>query len=148
VGKGLRGKLFGADTTNINRYSIYLLNSGGKTQEPKMAKGNPWGLKNMGGNVLEFCSDFYSSDAYLQTGKSVADPKGPSSGNEYVVRGGNYISDAAAIRSAARGSTNTEDWLKTDPQQPKSIWWYSDIKGIGFRVVCEPDSNINSGSPR
>ena len=32
--------------------------------------------------------------------------------------------------------------LCTDPQQPKSIWWYSDYKGIGFRVVCEPDSSV------
>ena len=41
-----------------------------------------------------------------------------------------------------RDHTHHEAWLKTDPQQPKSIWWYSDIKGIGFRVVCEPDSLI------
>ena len=40
-------------------------------------------------------------------------------------------------RCAARSHTEHDAWLKTDPQQPKSIWWYSDIKGIGFRVVCE-----------
>ena len=56
-----------------------------------------------------------------------------------VVRGGNYTSDAADLRCASRGYTKHEAWLKTDPQQPKSIWWYSDIRGIGFRVVCEPN---------
>lgn len=25
----------------------------------------------------------------------------------------------------------------TDPQMPKSIWWYSDCNHVGFRVVCE-----------
>jgi len=59
-----------------------------------------------------------------------------------VVRGGNFTMGAEMMRSAARDYTKTEAWLKTDPQQPKSIWWYSDIKGIGFRVVCEPDSTV------
>jgi hypothetical protein len=59
-----------------------------------------------------------------------------------VLRGGNYTSDAANVRAAARFATQTDEWLKTDPQQPKSIWWYTDIKGIGFRVVCEVDSKI------
>jgi hypothetical protein len=72
----------------------------------------------------------------------VKDPKGPESGTEYVVRGGTYASDAAELRSAARGHTQHDDWLRTDPQNPKSIWWYSDIKSIGFRVVCEVPENI------
>jgi hypothetical protein len=25
----------------------------------------------------------------------------------------------------------------TDPQSPKSIWWYSDCNDVGFRVVRE-----------
>ena len=93
----------------------------------------------MAGNVAEYCSDWYSADAYKATGNMVNDPKGPETGEEYVVRGGNYNSEAGALRSAAREFTQTANWLKTDPQQPKSIWWYSDIKGIGFRVVCEAD---------
>ena len=39
--------------------------------------------------------------------------------------------------AAPRESHTDMTWLRTDPQNPKSIWWYSDIKGIGFRVVCE-----------
>ncbi len=138
--KGLRSKLFGADTTTINSYVVYMLNSHGKTQEPSFVKPNPFGLKNTEGNVMEFCSDWYADDAYSQTSAVVKDPKGPTGGTEHVVRGGDYASDASDVRSAARDYTRTSDWLRTDPQQPKSIWWYSDIKGIGFRVVCEPDS--------
>ena len=96
----------------------------------------------MQGNVLEYCSDFYDEKAYSKTGTTITDPKGPESGEEPVVRGGNYSFDAKDLRAAARGYTKTTDWLKTDPQQPKSIWWYSDIKGVGFRVVCEPDSTL------
>ena len=35
--------------------------------------------------------------------------------------------------------TREEDWLLTDPQSPKSIWWYSDCTDVGFRVVRELD---------
>jgi len=54
-----------------------------------------------------------------------------------VVRGGSYRDDAADLSSAKRSSTQTDCWLKTDPQIPKSIWWYSDCFHVGFRVVCE-----------
>ncbi len=140
--QGWWNRTFGVDTAVINSFVIYEQNSGMKTQEPSRVHENPFGLKNMLGNVLEYCSDWYAPDAYSKTGASVTDPKGPEEGTEYVVRGGNYTNDAADVRAATRFSTKTEEWLKTDPQQPKSIWWYSDIKGIGFRVVCEPDSTI------
>ncbi len=141
--QGWWNKMFGVDTAVINSYVVYELNSGMKTQEPSRVHENPFGLKNMLGNVLEYCSDWYAADAYAKTPASVTNPKGPEEGVEYVVRGGNYTNDAADVRAASRMATKTEEWLKTDPQQPKSIWWYSDIKGVGFRVVCEPDSTIN-----
>ncbi len=140
--EGLRNRIFGSDTSNISSHAVYELNSGGKTQEPSVVRPNAFGLQNMMGNVYEYCSDWYAEDAYAQTGPEVTDPNGPPSGTEYVIRGGNYASDAGDLRSAARASTDTETWLKTDCQQPKSIWWFSDFKGIGFRVVCEPDSSL------
>ena len=137
VEEGLRNRIFGVDTAGIASHSIYALNSGARTGEPSRILSNPYGLKNMTGNVWEFCSDWYAGDAYSLTGLRVSDPRGPSSGSEWVIRGGSYASHAGELRSAARASTQTEEWLKTDCQQPKSIWWYSDMKGIGFRVVCE-----------
>ena len=142
-GKGLRPKIFGIDTTLISRFVVYAHNSGGKTQEPSMVQANPLGLKNMSGNVLEYCSDWYAQDAYEGTETKVTNPQGPQNGTEHVVRGGYYASEAGDLRSAARASTDSEAWLKTDCQQPKSMWWYSDFKAIGFRVVCEPDSAMS-----
>lgn len=136
--EGFMKKLFGADTTTIASRVIYKENSGSRTQEPGAVKENPFGLKNMLGNVSEFCSDYYSPVAYKSgNGKVIVDPKGPEKGSEHVIRGGSYKSDAKDTRSAARDYTRTKDWLMTDPQMPKSIWWYSDCIDVGFRVVCE-----------
>ena len=139
--KGLRS-LFGADTTMIARYVIYSGNSPSRTQEPKEVKANPFGLKNMLGNVMEYCADRYAEDAYARISDGALDPKGPAEGDEFVVRGGSYADDAGAVRCAARSHTYHDDWLRTDPQNPKSIWWYSDVKAIGFRIVCEVPENM------
>ena len=141
---GFWNGLFGADTTVINSHVIYMNNSKNRTQEPTKMKANPFGLKNMLGNVMEYCSDWYSENAYSQMQDGAVDPKGPESGTEHVVRGGYYTDDAANLRSASRGKTNHVEWLRTDPQNPKSIWWYSDIKGIGFRVVCEVPEGVSA----
>ncbi|MGQ8337137.1 SUMF1/EgtB/PvdO family nonheme iron enzyme [Sunxiuqinia sp. A32] len=141
--RGFMNKIFGPDTININSYVNYELNSDGKTKEPIEVKANPFGLKNMHGNVAEFCLDFYSPNAYQEYQGKVADnPGGPAKGREHVVRGGSLKSDAKDVRSAARDYTKKKAWLMTDPQMPKSIWWYSDVIEIGFRVVCETDDLI------
>ena len=134
--KGLR-RLLGADTTMIARYVIYSGNSPARTQEPSEVQANPFGLKNMLGNVMEYCADYYDPDAYAHIPDGTLDPKGPAEGVEFVVRGGSHADPAGAVRCAARGHTFHDDWLRTDPQNPKSIWWYSDIKAVGFRIVCE-----------
>jgi len=137
--KGFFRKIFGADTTNINTFVVYEKNSGNKTGEPSRIGKNPFGLKNMLGNVLEYCSDWYVPDSYMQTEIEVTNPKGSETGTERVVRGGNYMSKAEDVRCAARFSTQHENWMRTDPQIPKSIWWYSDMKGVGFRVVLSSE---------
>jgi formylglycine-generating enzyme required for sulfatase activity len=137
----MKKKLFSSkrDTTMINRFVVYQENSRAKTQEPSFVIPNPYGLKNMLGNVAEFCADWYSPNAYESLSAGSRNPKGPASGTEHVVRGGSFKSTADQVRSAARAQTQTEQWLRTDPQSPKSIWWYSDCFFVGFRVVCEYD---------
>jgi formylglycine-generating enzyme len=130
------------DTTNIASRVIYKVNSSSRTKEPSSVKENPFGLKNMAGNVAEFCSDFYSPDTYKADTVAAVNPPGPLRGPEHVIRGGSFKSDARDVRSAARDFTKTRAWLVTDPQMPKSIWWYSDVIDVGFRVVCETDSSI------
>jgi len=121
-------RLFGTrtDTAVIGTYVVYRGTSPSKTQEPFAVKANPWGVKNMSGNVAEFCSDIYEGTT------------------EHVIRGGSYRDGAAGVRSAARDHTRTEDWLKTDPQMPKSKWWYSDCFYVGFRVVLDKELKVKN----
>ena len=144
--KGFLSKIFGVDTTTINSYAIYQENSPSKTQEPAKVWANPYGVKNMLGNVAEFCLDFYDPTVYAKYPKGVVkNPRGPRDGMEHVVRGGAYNNSAKDLRAGRRDFTRTKDWLVTDPQIPKSIWWYSDSKNVGFRVVCDyRATNLNS----
>ncbi len=141
--KSFWNRLFGADTTIINGYVIYKLNSHNKSAVPRAVKPNPFGLLNMAGNVKEFCSDYYQENIYeTYIGDDVIkNPMGPEQGKEHVIRGGSFKSDAADVRSAAREATRSKAWLVTDPQMPKSRWWYSDCNDVGFRVVCEVQLN-------
>ena len=133
---GFLRNIFKPKTDSIGAYVVYTKNSGGRTQPPSVVLPNPFGLKNTLGNVMEYTADKYDPEAYAKRSGVVRDPL-VTQGEEWVVRGGHYDSDASEVRSASRAHTLHDEWMKTDPQQPKSIWWYSDIKGIGFRVVCE-----------
>ena len=136
--KGIRQKVFGVDTSGIASNVIYALNSNGKPSRPGSTLPNPFGLINMLGNVAEFCSDYYAADTYEKySADELVNPAGPVSGTDFVIRGGSYRSQADRVRSASRAQTKEQEWKKTDPQIPKSIWWYTDATHVGFRVVCE-----------
>jgi formylglycine-generating enzyme required for sulfatase activity len=144
--KGFFGKLFGKSNDLINKYVIYAGNSQAKTETPDLVEPNPYGLKNILGNAAEYCSDWYAEDAYDKLTDGVSDPKGPESGEEHVIRGGSFRSTVGEVRSASRDYTKTEEWLKTDPQMPKSKWWLSDCNFISFRVVCEFDEKTGKNN--
>ncbi len=143
--KGFFGKLFGNDDNKIDNFVIYKANSNLKTAKPEAVDANPFGLKNMLGNAEEYCSDWYSENAYEKLRNGAVNPKGPATGKEHVIRGGSFKSDIGEVRSAARDFTKSVEWMKTDPQMPKSIWWLSDCNYVGFRVVCEFN---NTSSPK
>ncbi len=130
-------RLFGDGTEVLDSFAVYRGNSAGRTEPPSVVAANPFGLRHMLGNVREFTSDWYAADTYERRAgdRAVADPRGPETGEEHVVRGGSFRSDPADLRLAARDRTQSRACFLTDPQIPKSRWWYSDCVDIGLRVV-------------
>jgi formylglycine-generating enzyme required for sulfatase activity len=67
-------------------------------QHPEGA--SPYGLLDVGGNVWEWCADWYDGD-YYQT-SPYRDPKGPDKGTAHVVRGGSWDSRPTVLSSSCR----------------------------------------------
>jgi len=84
---------------NASTYSK-VVSTAGKTEKVGSHPGNPRGLFDMHGNVLEWCNDWWSEEYYADSPE--IDPTGPDQGWHRVVRGGSFSQFAADCRSAAR----------------------------------------------
>jgi formylglycine-generating enzyme required for sulfatase activity len=92
------------------------------------AGASPYGGLDMGGNMWEWCQDWYDS-AYYETSPA-KDPRGPRSGRAHVVRGGSWDSRPSVLSCSCRN------------------WGYVGYRegDYGFRCAAEVPSA--SASPR
>lgn len=124
---------WGNDSTDsiINLYANYV---GNAIREVGTLKPNAWGLYDMAGNAGEWTLDWHASgDAYLAefaselaSGRAIADPRGPTTGTDRVVRGGWC------------GSVDKERLLSgyRNYYPPASEYAHH----FGFRLCCPADS--------
>lgn len=92
--------------SQFGQYAWYVRNSSGRTHTVGQKKPNSFGLYDIYGNVLEWCSDWYA-DNYRNA--VIVDPEGPKSGEYRVLRGGGWTYDAENSRSATRRWNTPDD---------------------------------------
>lgn len=101
-------------------------------------KPNPFGLYDIYGNVAEIVLDQYDESWYgKHAGKKLTGRdaiRWPDAQYPRTVRGGGYESELEECRSASRRRVTVND-NKSDPQVPKSPYWWTEGFSIGFRVV-------------
>lgn len=134
---------FGGDPDKLAEYAWYSENSDDRSRLVGQKKPNPWGLYDIAGNVAELVLDEYAPDAYgvLPTD----DPldahtaiRWPTRQHPRVARGGSWLDEPAALRSAARTPTDDIEWKLSDPNLPLSPWWFTELYpagGVGFRIL-------------
>ena len=126
---------FGDDPDDLENYGWFYDNSTDAYQQVGKKKPNPWGLCDMHGNVAEWVLDEFTTDFYGSQGKVADNPlRTPTKLFPHVVRGGSFEDDPEQLRSAARAKSDPS-WQAQDPQIPKSIWYHTDARQVGFRVV-------------
>ena len=127
---------FGSDPKALGEYAWFFANSADKYHKVGEKKPNPWGLFDMHGNVAEWVLDQHTPEGYKAlAGKPCRSPVTvPEAIYPRVVRSGSWMDDPERLRCAARKGSSFS-WMMGDPQMPKSIWYHTDAKFVGFRVV-------------
>ncbi|MEX1024724.1 MAG: SUMF1/EgtB/PvdO family nonheme iron enzyme [Planctomycetota bacterium] len=108
---------FGDDDARLKEYAVYRSYSGLKTAQAGTTPANPFGLRDMHGNVAEWCR---------------------TSDGKHVLRGGSFEDRKDEVTCSAR-KVPSRLWNASDPQLPRSKWWLADGPFAGFRVVCDPE---------
>jgi formylglycine-generating enzyme required for sulfatase activity len=104
----------------MSRAGWYLFNSDRKIHPAGRKLPNPWGLRDLHGNIAEFCADGFLPAFYLES--PTDDPLARTDEPRRVVRGGSCLNLAEHCRSAYRSWAHRENRYKF----------------LGVRLVLEP----------
>jgi formylglycine-generating enzyme required for sulfatase activity len=113
---------FGEQLHSLDQYAWHNGNSQAMTHEVGLLKANPWGFKDMLGNIWEWVYDWFAD--YDQ--ETSIDPIGPNEGSDKVVRGGSWGSAPWMCRVFSRSVKG--------PNGRSPL--------IGLRLVLDPDLRL------
>jgi serine/threonine protein kinase/formylglycine-generating enzyme required for sulfatase activity len=96
---------FGDSDEDLIQRGWFDANSSNRTHAIGTLKANPFGLHDVHGNTWELVQDWWDLSYYREfQEKPALDPRGPSSGSQRVLRGGNFASLATGCRSSNRNA--------------------------------------------
>ena len=107
--RGTDGRLFPwgseppAPERSVNRRNWGQL--GNDAVGARLAGASPYGLLDTGGNMWEFCEDWYSADYFASSPKN--DPAGPKTGRARIVKGGSWDSRPTVLSASSRNFAYT-----------------------------------------
>ncbi len=117
-GNASKGYKF-AGSNNPDNVAWHQGNSDNKPHNVGTKKANELGIYDMSGNVWEWCQDWFGS----YSSNAQTNPKGPSSGTDYLNRGGAWCHESKFAPVFFRGSSGKPD---------------RKVDNLGFRLVLEP----------
>lgn len=129
---GGAGRANGSDRTSAHLFTLFpaFTWSDGFVHTSPVAsfRPNAWGLYDLPGNALQWCSDWFGD----YPASAVTDPQGAPEGGQRVLRGGAFLYGPRHCRSAFRGRS---------PPDFQNFY-------IGFRLVLEtaPDAGARPQS--
>ena len=78
---------------------------GNDTAGARPSGASPYGLLDAGGNMWEYCEDWYSPDYFASSPKQ--DPAGPKTGRARIVKGGSWDSRPTVLSASSRNFAYT-----------------------------------------
>ena len=61
-----------------------------------------------------------------------------------MVRSGAWNSPASELRFDNRLKVQAEEWNESDPYRPLRMWWLTNARFVGFRLVRLPDDGVDA----
>ncbi|MFT5883114.1 MAG: sulfatase activating formylglycine-generating enzyme [Crocinitomicaceae bacterium] len=127
---------WGENAKDADQYAYFGGDAASQYQKPGTKKPNAWGFEDMIGNVVEWTLDQHVEDRRAYFDKDKVHNPWIKATNPYphVVRGGHWKQKLEEISKLARVATDPK-WKAIDPQEPKSLWYFTNVQNIGFRIV-------------
>ncbi|MFT5906474.1 MAG: sulfatase activating formylglycine-generating enzyme [Cryomorphaceae bacterium] len=127
---------WGNEPKSATQYAWFYGEKNSHYKKPGQKKPNAWGFLDMHGNVLEWTLDQYTPNrkSYFNKEKVTNPWVKVTQYHPIVTKGGHWKHKLPGITAAARHPSNPL-WKDTDPQIPRSQWFFSDTPGLGMRVV-------------
>jgi formylglycine-generating enzyme required for sulfatase activity len=133
---------WGDDPGDADKFAWFSDNNDGELPDVGTKQPNPFGLHDVHGGVAEWTVGQYTEDGYQRFAdqhpiNATDVVVWPETSSPCVSRGGSFEMEADRIRCAARLASDDDAWKESDPNFPKSPWWFTDdpARGVGFRIV-------------